>query len=369
MNKSDYKSAFSKIQPSDSFNERTIAYLKQNMKVSVAKTHSSSKALKYALAGTALVSCLVIAVMLLPGVMLMVKTQPTTQSVPMQQSNLSESFTTQITGQTTSQATESTQLGLDGKPVLFSSLKFAASDPMDWPDNFSSGLTDRLMLGNYATCWASNTELVVKATVQVVRFNQYPLKFKVKKEDYKSFLTEKENEYMLKTIQTVVYEIRIDHVYYADSSSLVKAGDRLVIENSLEFLDRDYPQISLEKSHQYILSVNHDTGELVAPAERTQYDAVIGDTTAESSYYMQFLDTPQIEITQDGSYLFYAGLTVQSQVPIKSVGSGWVDLINDKTVQVIMDADTNFLYKNQMKLRTDKLFETEFQTLVDKYLG
>ena len=261
------------------------------------------------------------------------------------------------------------QTGLDGKSILFSSLKFAVSDPIDWPDDVSHGILDRLMPRNYASGWSKNTDLIIKATVTGVRFNKYSLKFKVKKEDYKAFLTAKENEYMLKTIQTVVYEVRIDHVYHTDSDSKVKTGDELVIENSLEYLDRDYPRIGLLKSHQYILSVNHDTGELVAPAERAQYKAVIGNTTAESGYYMQFMDTPQIEITQDGSYLFYAVQTVQSQVPTKGVSSGWVDLVNEKTVQVIMDSNINDLYKNPMKLRADKSFEIDFQTLVDKYLG
>ncbi len=157
---------------------------------------------------------------------------------------------------------------------------------------------------------------------------------------------------MLNTIQTVVYEIKIDRIYFADSSAF-KTGDRLVLEASLNFLDSDYPLIALQENHQYFLSISQDQNELVAPAELAQYEAIIGDTTAESAYSMQFINYPQIEITQDGYYLF---------------SHSWVDLINENTVPLILEVDADSTDVIHMMLRTDQYFESDFQALIDKFL-
>lgn len=273
---------------------------------------------------------------------------------------------------------ETSSLRLDGNPVLYSSLKFAESAAVDRPADLTGGaLTDMAMPGNYALYWPGEADLVVKATVMEVRFNRYPVKFQVKKEDYKAFLTDEENQFIEQTIFTIVHEIRIDRVYYADGGSPVQPSDLLVIENSLQYQDPDSPGSGLQPDHQYILTVSRGDGDLVSPGDRAQYDAVIGNTTAESPCFMMFTFTPQIELTLDGGYLFYANEDVKAEKPQEGIGSGWVGLINDETVRVILDGQTgalnpddssDALYRDNMRLRADSTFEADFQNLVDQYL-
>jgi len=126
------------------------------------------------------------------------------------------------------------------------------------------------------------------------------------------------------------------------------------------------------------LTVSRGSGDLISPGDRAQYDAVIGDTTAESPYFMMFTFTPQIELTLDGGYLFYANENVDVEKPQAGIGSGWVGLVNDETVRVILDGESgaltpddcnDALYRDYMRLRADSAFEADFQNLVDQYLG
>jgi len=379
MNKTEYRSAVAPIQPSQDFYTKTISYL-QRAQSERKQMKSRRRLFRPAVwTGAAALVCLTIAIMFFSGVPGADKIWTMLRPGAAQTGQHPTSGPTASLVASSSSMSGTSSLCLDGSPVLYSSLKFAAAAAVDRPaDLTGGGLADMAMPGNYALYWPDSASLVVKATVMEVHFNRYPVKFQVKKEDYKAFLTDEENQFIEQTIFTIVHEIRIDRVYYADGSGPVQPGDLLVIENSLQYQDPDGPGSGLQPDHQYILTVSRGSGDLVSPADRAQYDAVIGQTTAESPYFMMFTFTPQIELTLDGGYLFYANEDVKVSKPQAGIGSGWVGLINDETVRVILDGQTgalnpddssNALYRDNMRLRADSDFEADFQNLVNQYLG
>jgi len=240
MNKAEYRAAVEPIRPSQDFYARTISYL-QRAQSEKETTKSRRRAVRPAIcAGAAALVCLTIAIMFFGGLL---GSNGIWKMIGPGSAQTGPSQTSGQTAAPTAASPSSTEhLKLDGSPVLYSSLKFAASAAVNRPADIpGGGLTDMYIPGNYALYWPEAADLVVNATVMEVRFNRYPVKFQVKKEDYKAFLSDEENQFIEQTIFTIVHEIRIDRVYYAGSDSPIQPGDLLVLENSLQYLDPDSP--------------------------------------------------------------------------------------------------------------------------------
>jgi len=150
--------------------------------------------------------------------------------------------------------------------------------------------------------------------------------------------------------KTVVYEVRIDELYFSDGD--VKVGDVIKIEdqcfNGCYFTDE--PLLNLKVNRQYILPL-YSAGETIL---YSLDDYAEGDITRDGQYGIAYQFAPQIEVTLDNQYLFH---------------DGWQSLINDKTVDVVMDSETaeeNF-YNDKMKLRSDDKFIDDLKSLIEKY--
>ncbi len=193
--------------------------------------------------------------------------------------------------------------------VLYSELNFADSIKIDAPVALNE------MQGKIAPFTENllgESSAVIKGTVTKISFKEY-----------------QENGETQPTRQSVVYEVKVDKIYYSNVS--MTEGDTIIIENDL------YTYTSLASSVEQ-LSTNR------------QYILSLNDNEEELSIIYPF--APQIEITEDGKYVF---------------PDHWTTLINDKTKTVSMDGEDGFKYYSEIKLREDADFEIDFQKLVDTY--
>lgn len=140
--------------------------------------------------------------------------------------------------------------------------------------------------------------------------------------------------------QTVVYEIKVDKVFF--SNGAIKVGNQLVIENDLYTYTSLANSVDrLKANRQYIVGLI-ENGEAL--------DSMGDPISAESNLSIFYPFAPQIEITQDGQYLF---------------PDHWSSLINSATQTVTLDGENTSNYYGEMKLRQYSEFETDFQNIVD----
>lgn len=208
--------------------------------------------------------------------------------------------------------------------VLYSALNFPKSVTLESPNSVFqmngkiAPFTEELL---------SESQAVIKGTVTKVWFKNY------QNPDVSGELRR----------QTVVYEITVDKVFY--SKDALKAGDKVLLENDLYTYTSLANSVDQLKSNcQYILALI-DNGETV--------DSKGGPESPESNLSVLYPFAPQIEVTQDGQYLF---------------PDHWTTLINSTTQTVTMDGENTSGYYGEMKLRSDADFETNFQKIVDNYL-
>ena len=219
----------------------------------------------------------------------------------------------------TTQATDT--IATAQSPVLYSSLNFPDSVTLEAPNSVFemngkiAPFTEKLL---------AESKAIIKGTVTKVWFKDY------QNPDVSGELSR----------QTVVYEIKVDKVFF--SNGAVKVGDEVVIENDLYTYTSLANSVDrLKANHQYIVALI-ENGETL--------DSMGKPISAESNLSILYPFAPQIEITQDGQYLF---------------PDHWSSLINSATQTVTMDGENSSNYYGEMKLRQDSEFETDFQTIVD----
>ncbi|MCI8361021.1 MAG: hypothetical protein HFE86_06770 [Clostridiales bacterium] len=246
---------------------------------------------------------------------------------------------------------------LDGCPVPYESLRLPPDDGQDFSEEALASnytLTD-FALGNY-TSGLSHAALAVKGTVTAIRFNDYAydsIDAGLPASHYKHRLRHQE--------RSVVYEVRVEKIFGArPEEAAVQPGDLLIAENRLLNMaaaSLTDPAGRIQAGHQYILTVGKGCRHLISgwPSAYT----FEGDYVAESPYFLTNSHTPPIQLTQDGGYLFFARTDAVRP-------AGWLDLLTDNTVRVVMPAETDPLYKEHMYLRAGPAFEDDFQRLVDQ---
>jgi len=222
--------------------------------------------------------------------------------------------------------------------VLYSSLNFAEPVKVDAPVALN-GMADKIAA--FTENILSEGNAVFKGTVTDVRFKEY---------SYTVGSEESEGSETQAVRQSVIYEMKVDRIFYSDGS--FSEGETIIIENDL------YTYTSLASSveklkinRQYILALYENDGEVYIPADTEELEST---EKLESSLSVLYPFTTQIEITEDGKYIF---------------PDHWVSLINEETKTVTMDIEEGFGYYGEMKLREDENFESDFQSLVDTYLG
>ena len=197
----------------------------------------------------------------------------------------------------------------DGNTVLYSSLIFPESTPVDSPVSTNeiggkiAPFTENLL---------SESDLVIKGTVINISFKDY--------QDAGSNQIDR---------QTVVYTVHIDKLYY--SNSLFNEGDTITLENDLyTYTSLEGSLEKLSNNRQYILSIKQE----------------------DEKFSIIYPFAPQIEVTSDGKYLF---------------PDHWPTLINEMTKTVTIDTQEGIHFPGEMRLREDSEFEMDFQKLVETY--
>lgn len=222
--------------------------------------------------------------------------------------------------------------------VLYSSLDFAETSEVNAPET-AGGMTGKIAA--FTEDILSEGSAVVKGTVTGVRFKEY---------NYVIKSGEGEDAELKDTRQSVIYEVKVDKVYHSDGS--FSEGETILIENDLYTYTSLASSVEkLSSGRQYILALHENEEEVYI---RQEGEDVEGSITRESTLSVLYPFTAQIEITEDGKYLF---------------PDHWVSLVNEETKTVTMDVEDGFGYYGEMKLRDDKDFESDFQSIVDTYLG
>lgn len=193
--------------------------------------------------------------------------------------------------------------------IRYSQLNFEESIPLDVPVVLNdltgkiAGFTENLL---------SESNSVIKGTVTNISFKEY------------------KDELDIQSIrQSVIYEVKVDKIYYSTLSFNVE--ETMIIENDL------YTYTSLANSVEKLNS-------------NRQYLLLIKESDGELSIIYPF--APQIEITVDGEYIF---------------PEHWTSLIDENTKTVTMDVEGELTYYGGMKLREDPEFEEDFEKIVDIY--
>ncbi len=193
--------------------------------------------------------------------------------------------------------------------ILYSSLNFMDPIKVDAPVALNE---NQGKIAPFTENLLGESSAVIKGTVINISFKEY-----------------KDSGETLPSRQTVIYEVKVDKIYYSNESFNV--GDTIRVENDL------YTYTSLENS-------------LVQLSGNRQYMLALNNNDAVLSIVYPF--APQIEITKDGQYFF---------------PDTWVTLINEKTKTVTMDVQEDLGYYGEMKLRDDPQFEDDFQKIVNTY--
>ena len=332
--KNSLENAFSHIEPSPDFVSRTLDRLEAETEYGRTSRPWRSKGRR------ALVLCLnVLLVLLLAGV------------VP--------SLSGRLLFAPPADSAAGPVLTLDGLPVPYASLRLPPDDGLDFSEEAlasSYTLTD-FALGDY-TSDLSYTALAVKGTVTAIRFNHYAYA------STDADLPASDGEHRLRYQEScVVYEIRVEKVYGArQEEAAIRPGDLLITENRLLGMTAASltdPVGRIQVGHRYILAVGKGHGRLTVGW--TPSRTLEGDYIMESPYFLTHLHTPPIQLTLDGGYLFFARTDTARP-------AGWLDLLNEDTVRVLMPDETDALYKERMYLRAGPAFEDDFQRLVNQNL-
>ena len=142
-------------------------------------------------------------------------------------------------------------------------------------------------------------------------------------------------------MDTIVYEVAVDKTWYGADIS----GDTILIEDSSYFTES---VLAVKEGRRYVLPL-YEYGETIPTGI---YKYVSGDITRETVYSTIYPYHPQIEVTDDGSYL---------------VSQDWTTLTAKNAREVIMDTldEENFYYRDKMRLVDEKTFAEQMAVLVD----
>lgn len=150
-----------------------------------------------------------------------------------------------------------------------------------------------------------------------------------------------ENESVLHNVtDTVVYEIKVDKVWYGDDIS----GETIIVEDMFFYSD---PVLMIKEGKRYVLPL-YDAGESILLND----DFAEDDIKRESGLSIIYPYHPQIEITNDGEYL---------------ISDDWKTLTEKNSKKVIMDTlDDNNYYYDKMCLIDEDSFAQQISILISE---
>lgn len=138
---------------------------------------------------------------------------------------------------------------------------------------------------------------------------------------------------------TIVYEVAVDKTWYGKDIS----GDTILIEDTSYFIE---PILAVKKGGRYVLPL-YEHGDSVWTLG---HEYAGGDITRETVYSTIYPFHPQIEVTNDGSYV---------------VSEDWTTLTSQNAKKIIMDTlDDYDFWKDKMYLVDGKAFEEQMAILI-----
>ena len=140
---------------------------------------------------------------------------------------------------------------------------------------------------------------------------------------------------------TIVYEVAVDKTWYGEDIS----GDTILIEDTSYFTE---PILAVKEGGRYVLPL-YEYGDSIWTLG---HEYAGGDITRETIYSTIYPYHPQIEVTNDGSYL---------------VSADWTTLTAKNAREVIMDTldDEFFYYRDKMRLVDERTFAEQMAILID----
>lgn len=151
-----------------------------------------------------------------------------------------------------------------------------------------------------------------------------------------------ENGILHSKTDTIVYEIAVDKTWYGEDIS----GDTILIEDISYFTE---PILAVKEGGRYVLPL-YEYGNSILTLG---HEYAGGDITRETVYSTIYPYHPQIEITNDGSYV---------------VSQDWTTLVAKNAKEVVMDTldDENF-WRDKIYLVDEKTFEDQMAILLSKF--
>ena len=220
---------------------------------------------------------------------------------------------------------------INTSPVYYSDLMLANGTLNEEALSFSEAAMMSLASFNESMLLQDHCCMIIEGTV----LNLY-----VKHYTYDIYSDKfEENGILHSNTDTVVYEVAVDKTWYGEDIS----GDTILIEDTSYFTE---PILAVKEGGRYVLPL-YEYGNTIWTLG---HEYAGGDITRETFYSTIYPYHPQIEVTNDGSYV---------------VSQDWTTLIANHAREVIMDTlDDDDFWKDKMYLVDEKTFEDQMAILL-----
>lgn len=219
----------------------------------------------------------------------------------------------------------------DTSPVYYSDLKLTNGVPSEEALAFSNA--DMLSITSFDASALSqdNCCMIVEGTVVNLYVKHYSYDIYNDKFEKNGILHSKTD--------TIVYEIAVDKTWYGEDIS----GDTILIEDTSYFTE---PIFAVKKGGRYVLPI-YEYGDTVWTLG---HEYAGGDIARDTVYSTIYPYHPQIEVTNDGSYV---------------VSQDWTTLTAKNAKEIIMDTlEDDDYWKDKMCLVDGKTFEEQMAVLI-----
>ncbi len=223
---------------------------------------------------------------------------------------------------------------IDESPVYYSSLMLANSvldeETLAFfkPDQLDVTVFDESTLSQ-GHCCTIIEGIVVNLYVKHYNYDVYSDKFE-------------KNGILHNRTDTIVYEVAVDKTWYGEDIS----GGTIFVEDTSCFTE---PILAVKEGRRYVLPL-YEYGETIWTGV---HEYAGGNITRDSQYSTIYPYHPQIEVTNDGSYL---------------ISKDWTTLVANNAKEVIMDTLDDDFWKDKMCLVDENTFSKQMAILIDRIL-
>ena len=220
----------------------------------------------------------------------------------------------------------------DTSPVYYSSLTLADGALDEEALAFSESSTMDVKAFDESMLSQDNCCMIMEGTVVDLYVKHYT--YDIYSDKFE------ENGILYGITNTIVYEVAVDKTWYGEDIS----GDTILIEDTSYFTE---PVLAVKEGGRYVLPL-YEYGDSIWTLG---HEYAGGDITRETVYSTIYPYHPQIEVTDDGSYL---------------VSQDWTTLTAKNAREVIMDTlDEGDFWKDKMYLVDENTFAEQMAVLVD----